>query len=51
MIKTKIYGCCDDPSCPYCYGSGIVEICQTCVEYVENCKCLDKGQNIKEEND
>lgn len=20
----KLYGCCDDPACPYCFGSGLV---------------------------
>jgi hypothetical protein len=46
MPETKLYGCCDDPSCPYCHGSGIVEICQICCQYVEDCKCcLDKNQS------
>ena len=23
--KVNLYPCCDDPNCPYCYGSGIYE--------------------------
>lgn len=21
----RIFGCCDDPGCPYCHGSGVYE--------------------------
>lgn len=31
--RLRLEGCCDDPACPHCFGSGIVE--------VGSCSCCD----------